>query len=68
MELKEIVAKELVNILYIGAELGFGNSSLRGQTREQYYELNKEDWNNRAECLIKHILKSHPESAWERKK
>lgn len=59
-ELKEKVAKYLVRMMWTGAELGIGNSSLRDMTEEQYYKLNKKDWNNRAQGLIELISPPPP--------
>ena len=52
--------KYLVDLFWLGAEIGTGNSSLRGLTKEQYFELNKKDWTERARCLINYIRAGRP--------
>lgn len=57
----EQIAKYLVAQFWLGAEIGIGNSSTRDMSQEQYYELNKNEWNLKAGCLIKAISKINTE-------
>jgi len=60
--LQEKLAKYLISIMWTGAEVGIGNSSLRNMTAEQYYQLNKKDWDNKAKTLIEIIEASQREA------
>lgn len=53
----ERIAKYLVSQFWLGAEIGINNSSVRDMSQEQYYQLNKHEWDIKAECLINEISK-----------
>lgn len=56
-ELLESIGQFLVRQMWIGAELGIGNSSLRNLTPEEYFVLNKEEWLNKA-AVIAQLVQS----------
>lgn len=57
----DLIAKYLVSQFWLGAEIGIGNSCTRNMSQQQYYELNKNEWNFKAECLINTISKINAE-------
>jgi hypothetical protein len=61
-ELIERVAKYLIAIMFNGANLGIGNSSLRNLTEEEYFNLNKDEWKIRAFALVDRIKASRREA------
>ncbi len=60
-ELIKRIAKALLNHMWIGAELGIGNSSLRDLSLEQYYELNQKEWETKAQAMIDFVKENDPE-------
>jgi len=56
----EAVARVLLSQMWIGAELGAGNSSLRGYTEDEYFKSNKGEWLNKAKAVIDYVESHHP--------
>lgn len=69
-EFEEKLAKHLIEIMWIGAELGIENSSLRNMTKEIYYQRNKVEWDNKAKNLISIIqsekLAEREKQVWDK--
>ena len=51
----EKLAMELVNILWMGYESSPNDSSMRNMTKEEYYKLNRNTWDIKAEAISEHF-------------
>ena len=58
-ELVDKVAQYLIALMFVGAKLGIENSSLRNMAEDDYYNINKDEWQIRSHALIDMIQNWH---------